>query len=84
MAALALCLLYVPYIFETIMAYIHLAAFLALLIVNVFLKDAEPGNGHRTMASRILWASKMYLKIVMCLCNFILLIAGLTGIKMVL
>lgn len=39
MASLSLLLLYIPYIFETIMAYIHLALFIALLLVNIFIQD---------------------------------------------
>ena len=85
MASLALTLLYIPYIFETIMAYIHLAAFIGLLLVNIFVKDVEPGNGNRTTVSRIIWASNFcYHILVMCVVNLSLLISGLTGIPKVL
>ncbi len=61
MAALALCLLYIPYIFETVMAYVHLALFMGLILVNIFLKDEEPGNGNKTTASRIIWARNLFI-----------------------
>lgn len=56
MASMSLTLLYIPYIFETIMAYIHLALFIVLLLVNIFVQDIGPGNGNRTTISRALWA----------------------------
>ena len=68
MASMALTLLYIPYIFETIMAYIHLAAFIALLLVNIFVQDVEPGNGNRTTISRVLWAGKFLLTCLSYVC----------------
>lgn len=58
MACLALTLCYIPYIFEAILAYVHFACFLGLIVVNIFVKDAEPGQGNRTRATRVLWLSK--------------------------
>lgn len=56
MASLSLCLLYIPYIFETVMAYVHLGLFMIMILVNIFIKDEEPGNGNRTTATRVIWA----------------------------
>ena len=55
MIALALPLLYFPSVYICVVAFVHFGLFLALIIVNVFIKDLEPGNGARTMASRIIW-----------------------------
>lgn len=84
MACLSFSLCYIPYIFEAILAYIHFALFLGLIIVNIFVKDAEPGQGNRTKASRILWLCKWFIYVVMCVSNVIQLIAGLTGVAKVL
>jgi hypothetical protein len=77
MAGLALTLCYYPYIFAAINAYIHFAAFIALVIVNIFIKDAEPGSGNRTKATRVLW-------FIMCVTNIIQIINGLAGVIKVL
>lgn len=69
MASLALTLLYIPYIFETIMAYIHLAAFIALLLINIFVQDVEPGNGNRTTISRVLWAGNFFILYISNVCS---------------
>lgn len=83
MACLAFSLCYIPYIFEAILAYIHFACFMGLLIVNIFVGDAEPGQGNRTRASRVLWIGRNLLIKVMCVSNIIQLIAGLTGVAKV-
>jgi len=43
------------------MAYVHLALFIALLLVNIFVQDVEPGNGNRTNVSRVLWAGTFFI-----------------------
>ena len=48
-------------IFAAILAYIYFAMFCGILIVNIFVKDAEPGNGNRTKVTRIFWVSKIIL-----------------------
>ena len=60
MACLSLSLCYIPYIFEAIFAYVHFACFCGMIIVNIFIKDAEPGQGNRTRASRVLWLSNKF------------------------
>ena len=57
MACLILSLCYIPFIFEAIIAYVHFACFCGLIIINIFIKDAEEGKGNRTKASRIMWLS---------------------------
>ncbi len=37
----------------------HFVCFLGLLVVNIFIKDAEPGNGNRTKATRVFWLCKL-------------------------
>jgi hypothetical protein len=44
-----------------VLAFIHFALFAALVIVNVFIKDAEPGAGTKTSVSRIVWGCNFYL-----------------------
>lgn len=58
-AAVGLIILYIPYIYSAVIGFLHFAAFLALVIVNIFIKDAEPGNGSRTKVSRLLWGSNL-------------------------
>lgn len=52
--ALAIPILYYPSIFMCVMGWIHFGLFIALLVVNIFIRDLEP-NGSRTMVSRIIW-----------------------------
>lgn len=49
-------LVYLPSVFVCVVAFIHFGFFLGLVIVNVFIKDLEPGNGARTIATRVFWA----------------------------
>ena len=87
LACMVLTLCFIPYVFEAILAYIHFACFCGMIIVNIFIKDAEPGNGNRTKVTRILWISKFLiniLNIVMCITNVIQIICGLTGVAKVL
>jgi hypothetical protein len=72
-------ILYTASIFVCVLAFIHFALFAALIIVNVFISDEEPGKGNKTSVSRILWGSNHYLYLVMCLVNVILLVTGLAG-----
>lgn len=76
-------MLYTPSIFLCVLAFIHFALFGAMIVVNVFIKDAEPGQGSRTTVSRIIWGCKYFLILVMCLVNVILFITGLAGINKV-
>ena len=87
LACMVLTLCFIPYVFEAILAYIHFACFCGMIIVNIFIKDAEPGNGNRTKVTRILWISKFLINIlyiVMCITNVIQIICGLTGVAKVL
>ena len=59
--ALSLPFLYYPSVFVCVISFIHLACFLGIVIVNVFIKDNEPGKGPRTTASRIMWMSTYFL-----------------------
>lgn len=59
MIAIALPILYFPSVFICVVAFIHFTLFLALIIVNVFIKDLDPGNGARTNVSRIIWGCKL-------------------------
>ena len=84
---MALTLCFIPYIFEAILAYIHFAMFCGMIIVNIFIKDAEPGNGNRTKVTRIFGQVKYlyyHINVVMCITNIIQIIAGLTGVAKVL
>ena len=54
--ALALPFLYYPCVFVCVISFLHLAFFIGMIIVNVFMKDNEPGKGPRTTVSRIMWA----------------------------
>lgn len=56
--ALATPLLYMPSVFICVVAFVHFGLFVALVIVNVFIRDLDPGNGSRTIASRLIWARK--------------------------
>lgn len=56
--ALAMPLLYIPSVFICVVAFIHFGLFVALIIVNVFIRDLDPGNGSRTISSRIIWGRK--------------------------
>ncbi len=51
-------IVYTASIFVCVLAFIHFALFAAMIIVNVFIKDAEPGQGNRTSVSRIIWGGK--------------------------
>lgn len=86
LGALSLTLVFIPYIFAAILAYVHFIAFFCLIIVNIFIQDAEEGKGNRTTVSRILWMSKLFINIflVMCIANVLQLINGLTGVPKVL
>ena len=63
---MALTLCFIPYIFEAILAYIHFAMFCGMIIVNIFIKDAEPGNGNRTKVTRIFWIGKIFILSYQC------------------
>jgi hypothetical protein len=52
-------ILYFPCTFIAVIAYVHFGFYLALIIVNIILKDAEPGQGLRTLLSRVFWARKL-------------------------
>lgn len=53
--AISMIIVYIPYIFSAVIGFLHFAAFVALVILNIFIKDAEPGNGSRTKGSRVVW-----------------------------
>jgi hypothetical protein len=53
-------LLYMPSVFVCVIAFVHFGLFCALIIVNIFIRDLEPGNGTRTQVSRIIWGRKIY------------------------
>ena len=55
--ALALPMIYNPSIFLCVIAWVHFGLFIGLLILNIFVKEVEPGQGARTSATRILWGS---------------------------
>lgn len=74
-------MLYTPSVFLCVLGFIHFALFGAMIVVNVFIQDTEPGQGSRTTVSRILWGCNIFrLFLVMCLVNVILFITGLAGI----
>lgn len=53
--------------------------------MNIVLKEPEePGKGAKVLVSRILWAGKLFLNLVMCLLNVILIIGGMSGTATVL
>lgn len=88
-AAIGLVIIYLPSIFSAVVGFLHFGSFVAMVIVNICIKDAtdaEPGKGSRTRVTRIIWASKYfdYYSIVMCLFNIILIIGGLVGVGNVL
>ena len=56
--AIALIILYIPYIFSAVIGFFHFICFLVLVILNICIKDAEPGNGSRTKGTRVVWGSK--------------------------
>ena len=56
-AAIALIIVYVPYTFSAVIGFLHFVCFIALIILNICIKDAEPGNGSRTKGTRVVWAS---------------------------
>lgn len=52
--------LYFPSPFICVICFIHFGIFVALIIVNVFIRDLEPGNGARTIASRVIWGRNKF------------------------
>jgi hypothetical protein len=54
-------IIYIPYVFSAVIGFFHFACFLALIILNIFIKDAEPGNGSRTKGTRVVWGRNKYL-----------------------
>lgn len=52
-------LLYMPSVLVCVLAFVHFGLFVALIIVNVFIRDLERGKGARTTASRVIWGSKI-------------------------
>jgi len=57
---LTLIILYIPYIYAAVVAFIHFLCFIVLIILNIFIKDVEPGQGSRTKGTRVVWASNEY------------------------
>ena len=60
--AMSLIIVYVPYVYSAVIGFLHFACFLALLVLNICIKDAEPNNGSRTKGTRVVWGRKPYLK----------------------
>jgi hypothetical protein len=56
--AIALIIVYIPYIFSAVIGFLHFVCFVALIILNICIKDADPGQGSRTKGSRVVWGSK--------------------------
>ena len=61
-AAMSLIIVYVPYIFSAVIGFLHWVCFIALIILNICIKDAEPGNGSRTKGTRVVWGSKIWVR----------------------
>jgi hypothetical protein len=75
-------LLYMPHVFTCIIAFIHFGFYCILIIVNILPMSAIVNN--RTMISRLIWASKKYINIlVMCLLNIVLFVCGIARMKSV-
>lgn len=53
--AIALIIVYIPYTFAVVIGFLHFLCFLVLIILNICIKDAEPGQGSRTKGTRIVW-----------------------------
>ena len=71
---------YYPSIFSSIIAYIHLFCFCGMLINTICIKQKEIGKGGRTKTNRVFWISNIYLIIVMCILNLILIVSGLQAV----
>ena len=56
--AMALIIVYVPYVFSAIIGFLHFLCYIVLVVLNVCVKDVEPGSGSRTRGTRIVWGSK--------------------------
>jgi hypothetical protein len=57
--AIALIIVYIPYTFAVVIGFLHFLCFLVLIVLNICIKDAEPGNGSRTKGTRVVWASNL-------------------------
>jgi hypothetical protein len=58
--AIALIIVYIPYVYSAVIGFFHFLAFIALIIINICIKDAEPGNGSRTKGTRVVWGSNLW------------------------
>ena len=58
--AIAPIIIYIPYVFSAVIGFFHFICFLVLLILNICIKDAEPGNGSRTKGTRVVWGRTYY------------------------
>lgn len=67
--AIALIILYIPYKFAVVMAFLHFVCFIVLIILNICIRD-EPENKEkkegdeerktpRTKGTRVVWLSKL-------------------------
>ncbi len=59
--AVAVASVYCPLVAAIVFAYMHLVGFIGILITNVFIYEAEPGQGNKTLITRILWGGKSYI-----------------------
>jgi hypothetical protein len=72
-----------PHVFTCVIAFVHFGCFFALVIVNIFIRDLEPGRGTRTTISRGIWGRKNNFYLVMCVLNIVLFVSGLARIRRV-
>ena len=84
LAALSLTLVYIPYLFASFLAWLHGFSFLCLVVVNIVLNDSPTSNYSKSSFSRVIWIGISFLILVMCSCNLLLIINGLTGVPKVL
>lgn len=40
--AIALIIIYIPYVYSAVIGFLHFAAFVTLIILNICVKDADP------------------------------------------
>jgi hypothetical protein len=59
--AIAMILLYIPYIYSAVIGFLHFVCFVVLIILNICIQDAEPGNGNRTKGTRVVWGRNICL-----------------------
>jgi hypothetical protein len=55
--AISMIILYIPLVFSAVIGFLHFVCFLVLIILNICIKDVEPGNGSRTKGTRVVWGS---------------------------